>query len=128
IFDPNRYTDYPPEVYGRNPAVSNLYEPGSTFKMITVAAGLQARAFTADTQVNDTGVIFRFNEPLRNWNAGANGMLDPTGVIYHSSNVGALQLNELTGPERFYQAVADFGFGRPTGIELGGEEGGIVNA
>ncbi len=128
IFDPNRYTDYPPEVYGRNPAVSNLYEPGSTFKMITVAAGLQARAFTADTQVNDTGVIYRFNEPLRNWNAGANGMLDPTGVIYHSSNVGALQLNELTGPERFYQAVADFGFGRPTGIELGGEEGGIVNA
>jgi cell division protein FtsI/penicillin-binding protein 2 len=128
LFDPNRYTDYDPEVYGRNPAVSNLYEPGSTFKMITVSAGLQARAFTADTQVNDTGTVWRYEQSLSNWNSGANGMLDSTGVIYHSSNVGALQLNELTGPERFYATLADFGFGRPTGIELGGEESGIVNS
>jgi cell division protein FtsI (penicillin-binding protein 3) len=128
LFDPNRYTDYKPEVYGRNPAVSNLYEPGSTFKMITVAAGLQSRAFTADTQVNDTGTVWRYDQSLSNWNSGANGMLDSTGVLYHSSNVGALQLNELTGPEHFYKALADFGFGRPTGIELGGEESGIVNS
>jgi cell division protein FtsI/penicillin-binding protein 2 len=128
LFDPNRYTDYDPEVYGRNPAVINLYEPGSTFKMITVAAGLQARAFTADTQVNDTGTVWRFDQSLSNWNSGANGMIDSTGVLYHSSNVGALQLNELTGPERFYATLAEFGFGRPTGIELGGEESGIVNA
>ena len=96
--------------------------------MITVAVGLQNRAFTADTQVNDTGVIYRFDQPLRNWNAGANGMLDPGGVIYYSSNVGALQLNELTGPEHFYKSVADFGFGTPTGIELGAEEQGIVHS
>ncbi len=127
-FDPNNYSAYPPEVYGRNAAVSSLYEPGSTFKMITVAVGLQNRAFTADTQVNDTGVIYRFDQPLRNWNAGANGMLDPSGVIYYSSNVGALQLNELTGPEHFYKSVADFGFGTPTGIELGAEEQGIVHS
>ncbi|GAB4437945.1 MAG: penicillin-binding protein 2 [Chloroflexi bacterium OHK40] len=128
FFDPNRYTDYDPEVFGRNPAISNLYEPGSTFKMITVAAGLQTRAFTADTQVNDTGVIFRYNQSLSNWNGGANGMLNAERVLYYSSNVGALQLNELTGPERFYQILRDFGFGAPTGVELGGEESGIVNA
>ncbi|NTU78798.1 MAG: penicillin-binding protein 2 [Chloroflexales bacterium] len=127
-FDPNNYDAYPPEVFGRNPAVSNLYEPGSTFKMITVSAGLQSRAFTADTQVNDTGTIYRYDQSLSNWNSGANGMLDPGGVIYYSSNVGALQLNELTGPEKFYKTVADFGFGRPTGVELGGEELGIVNS
>ncbi len=126
-FDPNEYNNYPEAVYGRNPAVSDLYEPGSTFKMITVAAGLQSRAFTADSQVNDTGVIYRYDQLLKNWNGGANGMLTPGGVIYFSSNVGALQLNELTGPEAFYRAVADFGFGRPTGIELGGEESGIVH-
>lgn len=128
LFDPNRYGDYPPEVYGRNPAISNVYEPGSTFKMITVAAGLQSRAFTADTQVNDTGTIVRYGYALKNWNASGNGMLDSAGVLYYSSNVGALQLNELTGPEKFYEIVGKFGFGQPIGIDLGGEEGGIVNS
>lgn len=127
-FDPNRYETYPPKVYSSNPAVTDVYEPGSTFKIITVAAGLQARAFTADSQVNDTGVIWRYGYSLANWNSGANGMLDPGGVLYFSSNVGALQLNELTGPEKFYKALDAFGFGKPTGIELGGESGGIVNS
>ena len=127
-FDPNKYDEYPAEIFGRNPAVSNLYEPGSTFKMITIAAGLQARAFTADTKVNDGGSILRYGQSLSNWNGGGNGMLDPGGVIYFSSNVGALQFNELTGPEKFYRAVAAFGFGQPTGVELGGEEFGIVNS
>jgi cell division protein FtsI/penicillin-binding protein 2 len=128
LFDPNNYTQYPAEVFGRNPAISNLYEPGSTFKIFTVAAGLQSRAFTADTLVNDTGTIFRHGFSLKNWNAGANGMLDSDRILYFSSNVGALQLNELTGPEDFYSQVAAFGFGRPTGVELAGEEHGIVNA
>lgn len=127
-FDPNRYETYPAKVYSSNPAVTDVYEPGSTFKIITVAAGLQARAFTADTQVNDTGVIWRHGYSLANWNSGANGMLDSGGVLYFSSNVGAIQLNELMGPETFYKALDDFGFGKPTGIELGGESGGIVNS
>lgn len=128
LFDPNTYYTYPEEVYSRNPAISNLYEPGSTFKMVTVAAGLQAGAFTADTRVNDTGVIFRHGYSLKNWNAGANGMITPADVIYHSSNVGALLLTELTGPEQFYRMVDAFGFGKPTGIDMGGEETGIVNS
>ncbi|NTV63309.1 MAG: penicillin-binding protein 2, partial [Oscillochloris sp.] len=127
-FDPNRYGDYPAEVYGRNPAISSLYEPGSTFKMITVAAGLQTRSFTADTQVNDTGSIYRYGNWLSNWNGGGNGMIDPSHVIYYSSNVGALQLNEITGPEKFYSIVHKFGFGQTTGIDMAGEEAGIVNA
>jgi cell division protein FtsI (penicillin-binding protein 3) len=127
LFDPNRYYEYPEEVYTNNPAVNSLYEPGSTFKMITAAAGMQVRAFTADTLVNDTGVIFRHNESLSNWNGGANGMLDPGKMLYFSSNVAALQFNELTGPERFYDAVKAFGFGKPTGVEMGGEQAGLVH-
>lgn len=127
-FDPNRYGDYSADVYGRNSAISSLYEPGSTFKMITVAAGLQTRSFTADTLVNDTGTIYRFGQALSNWNGGGNGMIDPGHVIYYSSNVGALQLNELTGPENFYAMVSKFGFGKPTGVDMGGEESGIVNS
>ena len=127
-FDPNRYGDYPVDVYGRNPAVSNLYEPGSTFKMFTVAAGLQTRSFTADTQVNDTGTVYRFGQSLSNWDSGGNGMIDPAHMLYFSSNVGALKLNEITGPEKFYSMIGKFGFGKPTGVDLGGEEGGIVNS
>jgi cell division protein FtsI (penicillin-binding protein 3) len=126
-FDPNRYGDYPPEVYSRNPAVSDLYEPGSTFKIITVAAGMQTGAFTADTAINDPGVVNRFGDRFHNWNHGGNGVIDPGGVLYHSSNVGALQLNEMTGAEDFYRIVRDFGFGASTGIDLGGEEQGIVH-
>lgn len=126
-FDPNNYGNYTPEMYSRNPAISDLYEPGSTFKIFTVAAGLQARAFTADTLVNDTGVIHRYGYNLKNWNAAGNGMIDPGQVLYYSSNVGALQLNELTGAENFYRIIQAFGFGEPTGVELGGEEKGIVN-
>lgn len=126
-FDPNNYLDYPSEIYARNPAISYVYEPGSTFKIITVATGLQARAFTADTAVNDTGVIYRLDTQFHNWNYGANGMIDPAGVLYHSSNVGALQLNELTGAEQFYRHVRAFGFGSLTGVDLGGEEAGIVH-
>jgi len=126
-FDPNRYNDYAPEVYNRNPAISQLYEPGSTFKIVTVSAGLQSRAFTADTQVNDTGVIDRYGNSLGNWDRSGHGMINPTQVIYYSSNVGALQLNEITGPEKFYAMVHAFGFGQPTGVDMAGEEAGIVN-
>lgn len=127
-FNPNNYGDYAPEIYNRNPAVSSLYEPGSTFKIITVAAGLQSRAFSADTAVVDNGSITRYGQQFHNWNYGGNGAITPDKVIYYSSNVGALQLNELTGPEAFFRTVKAFGFGQPTGIDVAGEEMGIVNS
>jgi cell division protein FtsI (penicillin-binding protein 3) len=124
-FDPNRYNEYGEDMW-RNPAVSSTYEPGSTFKIVTVAAGLQTHSFTADTTVNDTGVIDRYGWSLSNWDSNGHGMITPGDVLKYSSNVGALQLNELTGPDKFYKMVEDFGFGKPTGIDLAGEESGIV--
>ncbi len=125
-FDPNRYNTYPAELYNQNPAIGRVYEPGSTFKIATVAIGLQTKAFTTTTEVNDTGVIERYGQELSNWNSGGNGMLTPAQVLYFSSNVGALQLNELTGPERFYRMVKAFGYGQPTGVDMAGESPGIV--
>jgi cell division protein FtsI (penicillin-binding protein 3) len=127
LFDPNRWQSYPPEVYGRNPAVGTLYEPGSTFKMFTAAAGLDSGGFSADTIVDDPGAVIRYGTALRNFDAKPRGALNVGGMLYYSSNVAALQLNEMTGPDRFYAYVARFGFGQPTGIDLGGEEAGIVN-
>jgi cell division protein FtsI/penicillin-binding protein 2 len=126
-FDPNHYGDYPPEVYGRNPAVSDLYEPGSTFKILTAAIGLQTGAFGADTVVEDTGVIARHDQELANWNSAPNGPLTPEQMLVLSSNVAALQFNELTSEARFYEMLQKLGFGEPTGIELAGEQGGIVD-
>jgi len=125
-YDPNRYNEYSPDMW-RNPAVSGAYEPGSTFKIVTISAGLQARAFTGDTTVNDTGVIDRYGWPLANFDSNGHGLITPGEVLLYSSNVGALQFNEMTGAERFYKAVYDYGFGKPTGVDLAGEEAGIVN-
>lgn len=125
-FDPNRYFDYEPEVYNINPAISRVYEPGSTFKIATVAIGLESGAFTPQTQVNDSGVVERDGFLIGNWNRAGNGMIDPAQVLYYSSNVGALQLSEMTGIEQFYKKAREFGYGVPTGIDMAGEGGGIV--
>jgi cell division protein FtsI (penicillin-binding protein 3) len=126
-FDPNRYNEYKPEMYNINPAIGGTYEPGSTFKIVTISAGLQVRAFTPDTQVDDEGSIDRYGWPLQNFDGNGHGMITPGEVLKYSSNVGALQFNEMTGPEKFYKIVDAYGFGKPTGIDLAGEEGGIVH-
>lgn len=127
-FDPNRYTDFDEKLYSRNPAVTDVYEPGSTFKMMTASAGMQTKSFTADTQVNDTGIIDRCGTSLSNFDGGGHGMIDVGKMLYYSSNVAALQFAEKTGPKKFYQMVDAYGFGKPTGIEIAGEATGIVQA
>ncbi|PMP75658.1 MAG: penicillin-binding protein 2, partial [Chloroflexus aggregans] len=127
FFDPNRWQDYPPEVYGRNPAIGTVYEPGSTFKMITASAALSSGAVTTTTTVDDPGWVVRYGNTLRNFDGAPHGALTLGGMLYYSSNVAALQFNELTGPEVFYRTLTRFGFGQPTGVDLAGEESGIVN-
>lgn len=126
-FDPNHYNEYPVEMYNQNPAISSLYEPGSTFKIVTISAGLQTRSFTPDSQVNDQGIIDRYDTTLGNFDQNGHGMITPGDVLKFSSNVGALQFNEMTGPAKFYQIVREYGFGKPTGVDLAGEEAGIVH-
>jgi cell division protein FtsI (penicillin-binding protein 3) len=126
-FDPNHYNEYPPEMYNLNPAIGKVYEPGSTFKIVTISAGLQTNAFTPDTLVDDQGIIDRYDTTLGNFDQNGHGMITPGDVLKFSSNVGALQFNEMTGAEKFYQIVHEYGFGRPTGVDLAGEEGGIVH-
>jgi cell division protein FtsI (penicillin-binding protein 3) len=125
-FDPNRYGDFPQERYYNNPAVSDMYEPGSTFKIATAAIGLDAKTFTPETTVEDPGTIFRYGWSLSNWNSGANGTLTPARMLYYSSNVAAIQFNELTGPDIFYKKVGELGYGQLTGVDLYNEAPGIV--
>jgi cell division protein FtsI (penicillin-binding protein 3) len=125
-FDPNRYNDYKPEMYNINPAIAGLYEPGSTFKLVTVSAGLESHSFSTSTTVEDGGSIERYGWPLHNWNSGGHGAITPADVLYYSSNVGALQFNEMTGKEKFYAMVNAYGYGKATGVDLAGEGDGIV--
>jgi cell division protein FtsI/penicillin-binding protein 2 len=126
-FDPNRYDEFAErtEVFA-NPAISHLYEPGSTFKIFTVAAALNERVVTPDWKMNDTGVFPVGGYQLRNWNFRANGLINVTQLLEKSSNVGAATIAFKTGKERFYRYVSLFGFGQPTGIDLQGEAAGIV--
>jgi cell division protein FtsI (penicillin-binding protein 3) len=125
-FDPNIYYEYKPEVYYNNPAVNAQYEPGSTFKILTVAAGLQANAFDEKTTVVDEGVVRRYDYNIKNFDARGNGVITPGQVLYYSSNVGAILFGEMMGESIFYKAIESFGFGTLTGIELPAETAGTV--
>lgn len=127
VFDPNRYTEYEPEKVNRNNALTDVYEPGSTFKVILTAMGLQTGSFTPDTTVYDGGVIHRYGYDVGNWNRAGNGVQTPGQMLYNSSNVAAVQFSEMVGRDNFYKYIKLFGYGQLTGIDLGGEGQGIVN-
>lgn len=126
-FDPNHYVDVDPELYNHNAAVTDVYEPGSTFKVVLTAIGLQTGAFTANSTVDDPGCVERYGWSLCNWDQSGHGAATPGTMLYYSSNVAALQFAEIIGRDNFYKYVRLFGYGQPTGIDLAGEGGGIVN-
>ncbi len=124
-FDPNDFAAAPPERW-RNRAIQDLYEPGSTFKVVTGAAaldsGLVAPGDIFDCEMGGitlAGVRIRDHKPF--------GRLSFAEVMAKSSNVGMIKTALLLGDERLHRAVAAFGFGRPTGIDLPGESAGIAH-
>jgi len=125
-FDPNRYSEAPPRLW-KSPAVADVYEPGSTFKLILAAAALDSHAVTPEDRWTDPGKI-RINgvtihdaEPTEHFDS-----LGLSDIIKYSSNVGAAQVATRLGKHAMYAYVRQFGFGRPTGIDLPGEVGGLV--
>jgi cell division protein FtsI (penicillin-binding protein 3) len=93
--------------------------------MLTISAGLQAKAFDENTQVEDKGTIRRYDYNLSNFDYNGHGVMTPAGVLYYSSNIGALLFAEMMSESVFYHAVDAFGFGKLTGVELPGETAGI---
>lgn len=123
-FDPNEYQKATPELR-RNRAIMDAYEPGSTFKVVTAAAALDAHLVKPDDVfdcemggINLLGVRIRDHKPF--------GQLTFAQVLAKSSNVGIIKTALLLGDERFYSTVRGFGFGRSTGIDLPGENPGIL--
>lgn len=110
----------------RNRAITDTYEPGSVFKLITAAAALDLGLVTPETTWEDSGVVYVSDWSIRNWDFSANGQQTVTQILSKSLNTGAAWLAGLEGPDNFYSYVDHFGFGRTTGSGLGGEVDGRV--
>ncbi len=100
------------------------YEPGSVFKVITMAAALDSGTVAPDTTFVDTGMIMVGGVPIYNWDRGAWGPVTMVGCMQYSLNVCLADVATQMGTATFYQYLQDFGFGRPTGIELDMEVSG----
>ncbi len=125
-FDPNHYGQYAnqagclksEEVYF-NPALYCAYEPGSTMKLVTMAAALDQGLITPATTLGDHGCITFTDAPfVCNWESKAYGTETMTQVLIHSANVGAAHVaHDILGAQRYYPYLVRFGFGQPTGID-----------
>jgi cell division protein FtsI/penicillin-binding protein 2 len=124
-FDPNEFGRYPPSRW-RNAAIMDVYEPGSTFKIVTAAAALESGVVRAEDEFDcEMGGITLLGIRIRDHKQF--GRLTFAQVLAKSSNVGVIKAALLVGNERFYRTIRGFGFGRLTGIDLPGESAGILH-
>ncbi|MGM9614397.1 MAG: penicillin-binding transpeptidase domain-containing protein [Oscillospiraceae bacterium] len=111
----------------RNKALSDTYEPGSTFKIITLAMGLESGAVTMDSSFYCGGSmdVTGRDDPLNCWLSGGHGSETLTEAIMNSCNVALVNIGQAVGAERFYEYARAFGFFEKTGIDLQGESGSL---
>jgi cell division protein FtsI (penicillin-binding protein 3) len=124
--DPGAYSKAGLEAALENRAVSFNYEPGSTFKAVTVSAGLQEGLITPSTEFYVPDQIEVADRTIHDAEEHPEEMLSTAQILAQSSNVGAIKIGLLEGASRFNKWVHRFGFGAPTGIGLPGEEIGQV--
>jgi cell division protein FtsI/penicillin-binding protein 2 len=122
-FDPNNYLKYPP-TDPENPAISGQYEPGSTFKILTVAAALDSGVTTPQTIYVDTGFLEVGGVAVRNWDGGSYGPVDMVGCLRYSLNTCMSDLAVKLGPTTFYNYLSAFGFGHLSNVDMAAEAAG----
>ncbi|HEX8807208.1 MAG TPA: penicillin-binding protein 2 [Candidatus Aquilonibacter sp.] len=127
-FDPNHFWKYPANDY-RDRAVDDVYEPGSTYKLITAAAALTSGRVTLHTRFPAREEITSDGHTIHNADddmpvKGTTETLEE--IVEYSHNVGAAEVGMATGAQNFYNMEANAGFGSPTDVELPGESPGIV--
>ena len=126
-YDPNNYKKYSQEVLSRNLPIWSSYEPGSTFKIVTIATAVEEKVVDLDKDTfYDTGVSKVDGSKLRCWKAGGHGHQTFMQVLQNSCNPGFVKIGQLLGKERLFSYLDKFGFGEKTGIDLNGEGQGII--
>lgn len=123
-FNPNLSREITPEKL-KNHAVSDVYEPGSTFKLVTISAAID-QGLTRPNELIDCQMGSIVINGLRIHDHKAFGILPVSQVLAHSSDVGAIKIALRLGDERLYKYIRAFGFGQQTGIELPGETRGLA--
>jgi cell division protein FtsI/penicillin-binding protein 2 len=123
-FNPNLARDITPKKL-KDHAVSDVYEPGSTFKLVTIAAALEEK-LTRPDEVFDCQMGSIVINGMRIHDSRPHGLLTVANVLAESSDVGAIKIALRLGEDRFYKYIRAFGFGQQTGIELPGETRGLT--
>lgn len=126
-FDPANFRNVPQEVYNRNLPVWSSYEPGSTFKIITLAAALEEGKVDLEKEhFHDPGSVEVAGARLKCWKRGGHGSQTFLEVVQNSCNPGFVELGQRLGKDTLFKYIKDFGFGQKTGIDLAGEGSGIL--
>ncbi|MBU1092266.1 penicillin-binding protein 2 [Patescibacteria group bacterium] len=119
-FNPNYYNEFSLENF-TNPNISSVYEPGSVFKIFTIAAGIDAGLISPNTTYTDTGEIQITDKIIRNSDLAAHGVQTMTQVLEKSLNTGAVFVVQKLGRQLFYKYLKDLGFDAITNVGLAGE-------
>lgn len=126
-FDAVNYQDYDIETLNRNLPIWATYEPGSTFKIITLSAALNEGLVDLDKDTfYDAGSVKVANAKIKCWKAGGHGAQTFLQVVENSCNPGFVELGNRLGKEKLFDYIDKFGFGKKTGIDLNGEASGIL--
>jgi len=125
-YDPNHYGQYPQSLW-RNSAVSDVYEPGSTFKIVTASAALEEGVARPEDTFFDPGYTIVSGVRIGCWYHGGHGSQTFIQLLENSCNPGFVELGTRLGKERFMKYIKGFGFGELTGIDLPGEARGILD-
>jgi cell division protein FtsI (penicillin-binding protein 3) len=125
-FDPNHYRDFGPAQW-RNRNVQDMYEPGSTYKIVMASAGLQEGVVTPSQMIDcGDGSIRVANITINEHGGNRYGLISFQDVLVHSSNVGTVKVAQSLGAGRMYDYSRRFGFGERTGLPLPGESPGLL--
>ena len=126
-FSPSNYQNYTEEEINRNLPIWMTYEPGSTFKIITLASSLEEHTIDLEKDhYHDSGSIHVENARIKCWKAGGHGSQTFLQVVQNSCNPGFVVMGQKLGKEKLFDYIHKFGFGKKTGIDLNGEASGIL--
>ncbi|GKV55680.1 stage V sporulation protein D [Sporosarcina sp. NCCP-2222] len=126
-FDPANYQEADQSIYNRNLPVWMTFEPGSTFKIVTLAAGLEEKVIDLhNDHFNDPGYTKVANAKLRCWKRSGHGHQSFLEVVENSCNPGFIEIGQRLGSERLDKYIRDFGFGASTDSGIAGEAKGIL--
>jgi stage V sporulation protein D (sporulation-specific penicillin-binding protein) len=126
-FSPSNYQNYSVEVINRNLAIWSNFEPGSTFKIVTLASAIEEKLVNIfEDKYYDTGRISVNGTALHCWKHSGHGQQTYLQVVENSCNPGFVSLGLKLGKERLFEYIGKLGFGYKTGIDLNGESTGII--